>query len=242
MSAVRARAARRRLLGAISAAPRARGSGQGGSRPAAGHRRQPRARRRGLLAGRAALRAGAGKLQIGTARSIAAPLAVAVPEARVIGHAETDDGCIAEDGIPPLIRWAKSAQAVAVGCGMQPGPPLERLLSPCSAPAAPSRWCSTRRCSTACRRSRPKSAPGPAAPSCSAQRRDGAAARTGPQGGRGRSAPRARRGRALQRRRSGQGPLQLSSPRRAGAPSASKGGVGLATSGSGDVPPGSSAA
>jgi len=82
-----------------------------------------------LLAGRAALRAGAGKLQIGTARSIAAPLAVAVPEARVIGHPETDDGCISEDGIPPLIRWAKSAQAVAVGCGMQPGPPLERLLS-----------------------------------------------------------------------------------------------------------------
>ena len=82
-----------------------------------------------LLAGRAALRAGAGKLQIGTARSIAAPLAVAVPEARVIGHPETDDGCIAEDGIPPLIRWAKVAQAVAVGCGMQSGPPLERFLS-----------------------------------------------------------------------------------------------------------------
>ena len=82
-----------------------------------------------LLAGKAALRAGAGKLQIGTAATIAAPLAVAMPEARVIGHAETDDGCIAEDGIPPLIRWAKSAQAVAVGCGMQPGPPLERFLS-----------------------------------------------------------------------------------------------------------------
>ena len=82
-----------------------------------------------LLAGRAALRAGAGKLQIGTAASIAAPLAVAMPEARVIGHAETDDGCIAEDGIPPLIRWARQAQAVAVGCGMQSGPPLERFLS-----------------------------------------------------------------------------------------------------------------
>lgn len=82
-----------------------------------------------LLAGRAALRVGAGKLQIGTAASIAAPLAVAMPEARVIGHAETDEGCIAEDGIPPLIRWARQAQAVAVGCGMQPGPPLERFLS-----------------------------------------------------------------------------------------------------------------
>ena len=81
-----------------------------------------------LLAGMAALRAGAGKLQIGTARSIAAPLAVAVPEARVIGHAETEEGCIAEEGIAPLVRWAEAAQAVAVGCGMQPGPPLERLL------------------------------------------------------------------------------------------------------------------
>ncbi|HEX6750410.1 MAG TPA: NAD(P)H-hydrate dehydratase, partial [Longimicrobium sp.] len=66
-----------------------------------------------LLAGTAALRAGAGKLQVGTAQSIAAPLAVAMPEARVIGHAETDEGCIAEDGIPPLIRWARQAQAVA---------------------------------------------------------------------------------------------------------------------------------
>lgn len=82
-----------------------------------------------VLAGIAALRAGAGKLQIGTARSIAAPLAVAVPEARVIGYAESEDGCIAEDGIAPLIRWAKAAQAVAVGCGLQGGPPLERFLS-----------------------------------------------------------------------------------------------------------------
>jgi hydroxyethylthiazole kinase-like uncharacterized protein yjeF len=52
-----------------------------------------------------------------------------MPEARVIGHSETDDGCISEDGIAPLIRWAKAAQAVAVGCGMQSGPPLERFLS-----------------------------------------------------------------------------------------------------------------
>ena len=81
-----------------------------------------------LLAGVAALRAGAGKLQIGTAASISAPLAVAVPEARVIGYPENEEGCIAEEGIAPLVRWAKSAQAVAVGCGMQHGPPLVRLL------------------------------------------------------------------------------------------------------------------
>ena len=82
-----------------------------------------------LLAGHAALRAGAGKLQIGTAQSIAAQLAVAMPEARVIGHPETEEGCIAEEGISPLVGWAKGAQAIAIGCGMQSGPPLERFLS-----------------------------------------------------------------------------------------------------------------
>ena len=81
-----------------------------------------------LLAGLAALRAGAGKLQIGTAQSIAAPLAVAMPEARVIGYPESEDGCIAEAGIPPLIKWAKAAQAITVGCGMQSGRALEQLL------------------------------------------------------------------------------------------------------------------
>ena len=82
-----------------------------------------------LLAGVAALRAGAGKLQIGTAASLATALAVAVPEARVIGYPETEEGCIAEDGIQPLIGWAKAAQAVAIGCGLTHGPPLERLLA-----------------------------------------------------------------------------------------------------------------
>ena len=81
-----------------------------------------------LLAGLAALRSGAGKLQIGTAQSIAAPLAVAMPEARVIGYPESEDGCIAEAGIPPLIKWAKAAQGLTVGCGMQSGPVLEQLL------------------------------------------------------------------------------------------------------------------
>lgn len=82
-----------------------------------------------LLAGVAALRAGAGKLQIGTAASLATALAVAVPEARVIGYPETEDGCIAEAGIEPLIGWAKAAQAVAIGCGLKHGPPLEALLA-----------------------------------------------------------------------------------------------------------------
>jgi hydroxyethylthiazole kinase-like uncharacterized protein yjeF len=80
------------------------------------------------LAGVAALRAGCGKLQIATARSIAVALGIAVPEARVIGCEETEEGCLAESAIEALLGWAKGAQAVMIGCGMQHGPPLEALL------------------------------------------------------------------------------------------------------------------
>ncbi|HET9427134.1 MAG TPA: NAD(P)H-hydrate dehydratase, partial [Allosphingosinicella sp.] len=82
-----------------------------------------------LLAGVAALRAGAGKLQIGTAASLSTAIAIAVPEARVVGYPETDEGDIAEAGIAPLIEWAKMAQAVAIGCGLRHGPALEALLA-----------------------------------------------------------------------------------------------------------------
>ena len=41
-----------------------------------------------LLAGTAALRVGAGKLQVATGESVALALGVALPEARVIGHQE----------------------------------------------------------------------------------------------------------------------------------------------------------
>src|SRR3979409_2425277 len=45
-----------------------------------------------LLSGVAALRAGAGKLQLAGPRSVAAALGVAVPEARVFALPETGDG------------------------------------------------------------------------------------------------------------------------------------------------------
>ena len=80
------------------------------------------------LAGTAGLRAGAGKLQIATAASIAMSLGVAIPEARVIGLEETEDGCLAPSGIPQLIAWAEDAQAIMIGCGLQHGPPLDELL------------------------------------------------------------------------------------------------------------------
>ena len=81
-----------------------------------------------LLAGVGALRAGAGKLQIATAESIAVGLAIAVPEARVIGLAETGGGCIAETEVDRLLEWSADAQAVLLGCGLQHGPPLDALL------------------------------------------------------------------------------------------------------------------
>jgi hydroxyethylthiazole kinase-like uncharacterized protein yjeF len=81
-----------------------------------------------LLAGIAGMRAGAGKLQIATVESIAVHLAVAIPEARVVGCAETREGCLAPSAFPALLRWAEGAQAVTIGCGLQHGPPLEQLL------------------------------------------------------------------------------------------------------------------
>jgi hydroxyethylthiazole kinase-like uncharacterized protein yjeF len=81
-----------------------------------------------LLAGTGGLRAGAGKLQIATGASVAPTLAVAMPEARVVGCPETEDGCIAVGAIEDLLEWAEDAQAVLIGCGLQHGPPLEALL------------------------------------------------------------------------------------------------------------------
>lgn len=81
-----------------------------------------------LLAGIAGLRAGAGKLQIATAASIAPHVAVAIPEARVVGLEETPEGCLAPAGTDALLELAAGAQAVAIGCGLQHGPPLDALL------------------------------------------------------------------------------------------------------------------
>jgi hydroxyethylthiazole kinase-like uncharacterized protein yjeF len=68
-----------------------------------------------LLAATAALRAGAGKLTVATAESIAPGLALALPEARVIGMLETArGGLVWNDGLASL---AESFSAVVVGPG-----------------------------------------------------------------------------------------------------------------------------
>ena len=81
-----------------------------------------------LLAATAGMRAGAGKLQIATTASIAVPLALAMPEARVVGCAETEDGCLAGGATAPILALVEEAQAVTIGCGLQHGEALDRLL------------------------------------------------------------------------------------------------------------------
>ena len=81
-----------------------------------------------MLAGTGGLRAGAGKLQIATGASVAPALSVAMPEARVVGCEETAEGCIAPAAIEGLLRSIGAAQATVIGCGLQHGPPLDDLL------------------------------------------------------------------------------------------------------------------
>ncbi|HKP72552.1 MAG TPA: NAD(P)H-hydrate dehydratase, partial [Pyrinomonadaceae bacterium] len=71
-----------------------------------------------VLAATAALRAGAGKMQIATCGSIAAHVALAVPEARVFALPETKAGGIAPRGLKQLEEHLSEAQAVLVGPGV----------------------------------------------------------------------------------------------------------------------------
>ena len=71
-----------------------------------------------LLAGTAALRAGAGKLQTAVGRTAALALAVALPEGRVFALPEAPGGDIAPDAAAAIAERAAQAQAVLVGPGM----------------------------------------------------------------------------------------------------------------------------
>lgn len=71
-----------------------------------------------LLAGEAALRVGAGKLQVATVESRAAELSVALPEALVRPLAETTTGHIAPASSESLADLAGEADAVVIGPGL----------------------------------------------------------------------------------------------------------------------------
>ncbi|MFG3601184.1 NAD(P)H-hydrate dehydratase [Micromonospora chersina] len=72
-----------------------------------------------LLAGVAALRAGAGVLQLAAAESTAAALSIQVPEALVVGLPETADGAVQGDPGDLLGGLVAEADVVALGPGLK---------------------------------------------------------------------------------------------------------------------------
>lgn len=71
-----------------------------------------------LLAGLAALRVGAGRLQVATVGTTSVALAVALPEAMVLGLAVGADGSLAPACAQEVAHAAASAQGVVVGPGL----------------------------------------------------------------------------------------------------------------------------
>ncbi|AXG13301.1 NAD(P)H-hydrate dehydratase [Intrasporangium calvum] len=80
-----------------------------------------------LLAAEAALRVGAGQLQMATVRSTAPLLSTAVPEAYVEGLPEERDGDISPDAAARVLELAASADAVLLGPGIM-APDAARAL------------------------------------------------------------------------------------------------------------------
>ncbi|MGC4789315.1 NAD(P)H-hydrate dehydratase [Micromonospora sp. DT178] len=81
-----------------------------------------------LLAGVAALRAGAGVLQLAAAESTAAALSIQVPEALVVGLPETAEGAVAGRPGELLGDLVAEADVVAVGPGLKDIDETGRLL------------------------------------------------------------------------------------------------------------------
>jgi ADP-dependent NAD(P)H-hydrate dehydratase len=71
-----------------------------------------------LLAGEAALRAGGGKLQVATTDSVAAQMAVAIPEALVARTPQADSGDISPEAADQVLSLAEHASAVLLGPGI----------------------------------------------------------------------------------------------------------------------------
>ncbi len=71
-----------------------------------------------VLAATAALRAGAGKLQIGTVASVAAHVGMAVPESLVVALDEAPSGAISLSAVAQIVERANRADAVVIGPGL----------------------------------------------------------------------------------------------------------------------------
>ena len=72
-----------------------------------------------LLAGEAAVRAGAGRLQVATAESVVASLAVAVPESLVVALPEDADGAVSPAAAELVVSEAAGVSTVLLGPGLR---------------------------------------------------------------------------------------------------------------------------
>jgi len=90
-----------------------------------------------LLAGLAALRAGAGRLTIATVAETATALAVAVPEAAVTALPATADGTLGAEAVEQARELAEGADAVLVGPGMRGADDARELVAGVLAAVAP---------------------------------------------------------------------------------------------------------
>lgn len=81
-----------------------------------------------VLAAEAALRAGAGKLVVGTAATVAALVAQQLPEAKVVALPEDDDGGLRPDSVERLDKILTHTGSVLVGPGMAAGASTVRLV------------------------------------------------------------------------------------------------------------------
>jgi ADP-dependent NAD(P)H-hydrate dehydratase len=91
-----------------------------------GARRSPGA---AMLSGVAALRAGAGRLTLAVAESVAPSVAVALPECGVVGLRETTDGHVEGDSLSLASSDLKDADAVLLGPGLDDAEQTVRLLT-----------------------------------------------------------------------------------------------------------------
>jgi ADP-dependent NAD(P)H-hydrate dehydratase len=82
-----------------------------------------------LLAATAGMRAGAGKLRIATVRSVAPQLAMAMPEAMVVGLPEGRDGGFSAAAVKRLGSLASSADAIAAGPGVKRNSACRKIAS-----------------------------------------------------------------------------------------------------------------
>ncbi|TLM84671.1 NAD(P)H-hydrate dehydratase [Pseudarthrobacter sp. NamE5] len=81
-----------------------------------------------LLAGTAALRAGAGKLTLAVAESVAVQVGVALPECGAMALPETADGSVSGEGLDRISKYLDRADAVLVGPGLDDPGLAEELL------------------------------------------------------------------------------------------------------------------